>query len=247
MHKNTTHILNGDALLAQFPEDISSNPIIARLGLVDGNVKANSLEELFLVRHQHICKYFEDVTFESYQQKVITELSKIKATPNKNDIILWFEKDLFCQVNFWFLLDYIETHKLKNTLYLVLPSKNPYGFGGLSKAELTICYQNKIKLTKLPVLNQLWKAYQAEDLILLQELANELESEYPFIKTAVNAHLDRIPTKHSLGKPKETLKQIIKELNTTDFGKVFQEFCKREAIYGFGDLQVKRMFEEIVK
>jgi hypothetical protein len=30
------------------------------------------------------------------------------------------------------------------------------------------------------------------------------------------------------------------------FGTVFQEFCKRESIYGFGDLQVKRIFDEVV-
>ncbi len=34
-------------------------------------------------------------------------------------------------------------------------------------------------------------------------------------------------------------------LQTQNFGLIFREFCKREGIYGFGDLQVKRLLEEI--
>jgi hypothetical protein len=34
-------------------------------------------------------------------------------------------------------------------------------------------------------------------------------------------------------------------LETNSFGEVFKEFNKRESIYGFGDLQVKRLFDEI--
>ena len=30
-----------------------------------------------------------------------------------------------------------------------------------------------------------------------------------------------------------------------DFGIIFKEFCKREPIYGFGDLQVKRLLSEL--
>ena len=35
------------------------------------------------------------------------------------------------------------------------------------------------------------------------------------------------------------------ELNTEQFGLIFKEFCNRESIYGFGDLQVKRLLDEI--
>ena len=44
-----------------------------------------------------------------------------------------------------------------------------------------------------------------------------------------------------------SLIQIIKELKTEEFGPVFKEFNKRESIYGFGDLQVKRLFNQIKK
>jgi hypothetical protein len=37
----------------------------------------------------------------------------------------------------------------------------------------------------------------------------------------------------------------MEDLETDEFGPVFKEFNKRESIYGFGDLQVKRIFDEI--
>jgi len=48
----------------------------------------------------------------------------------------------------------------------------------------------------------------------------------------------------------ESLKTIIGEWEaehneSPKFGAVFQEFCRCEAIYGYGDHQVLRMFEEL--
>ena len=64
---------------------------------------------------------------------------------------------------------------------------------------------------------------------------------------AVEAHVERFPTQTHDGRPKERLKQIIKALNTTAFAHVFREFCRTEAIYGFGDVAVKRLFDEVVE
>ena len=37
------------------------------------------------------------------------------------------------------------------------------------------------------------------------------------------------------------------KLSMKNFGPIFQEFCGREAIYGFGDLQVLGMVEQLQK
>ena len=53
-------------------------------------------------------------------------------------------------------------------------------------------------------------------------------------------------TYQNAGRPIQSLITIMKELDTEEFGPVFREFNKRESIYGFGDLQVKRLFDEII-
>jgi hypothetical protein len=72
-----------------------------------------------------------------------------------------------------------------------------------------------------------------------------LKGKYPFIPAAVEAHIARIPTENSPGRPRQTLLDIMKELETDEFGPVFREFCKLESIYGLADLQVKRLLKEI--
>lgn len=58
------HILNGDSLKTQFPKSIKGENIIARLCLVDGNVKANTLEELFEVKAEYLSNNYTNITKE---------------------------------------------------------------------------------------------------------------------------------------------------------------------------------------
>jgi hypothetical protein len=76
-------------------------------------------------------------------------------------------------------------------------------------------------------------------------IANELKDVYPFLLPAIKAHKERIPTSNNLGRPIESLTTIINELQTNDFGDIFREFLKKEPIYGFGDIQVKKMINKI--
>ena len=59
--------------------------------------------------------------------------------------------------------------------------------------------------------------------------------------------MDRLPQGNSLGKPKETLLTIGKEIGYVNFGKLFKEFQKSLPIYGYGDLQVQHMLKELKK
>jgi len=76
-------------------------------------------------------------------------------------------------------------------------------------------------------------------------IAEKLNDRFSFLIYAVQAHKDRLPLNGNSGRPTQTLIRIMNELNTAEFGPIFREFSKREAIYGFGDLQVKRMLAEI--
>jgi hypothetical protein len=93
-----------------------------------------------------------------------------------------------------------------------------------------------------------------------------LEGEFPFVLKAVEAHIDRIPREGDPGRPVRTLLEIVREMREmqetremqemraaqksqtrqVNFGAVFREFQRREAIYGFGDLQVKRLFDAVM-
>ncbi len=101
-------------------------------------------------------------------------------------------------------------------------------------------------LKDLESLSQLWHVYQKDDIPKLIELAKSVESDWPFILPAVLAHKNRMPTEETIGLPKETLKRIKGKYGTEDFGIIFKAFQNALPIYGFGDLQVKRLMDEMI-
>ncbi|OIQ38758.1 MAG: hypothetical protein BM563_05560 [Bacteroidetes bacterium MedPE-SWsnd-G1] len=240
------HILNGDALLSSFPKGIKGERIVFRECLVDGPVHSNSLEELYKLRAKFLNKNYPAISIEDYFNKSAREIDRINVIPKYSIINLWFEDDLFCQVNFWFIL-YLLKDKGCET-FLVRPKKHTqFGFGNYNSGELTALLKAKTSIFLTEDLIGLWTSYQQNKVNHLITHATTLNQEFPFILNAVMAHVERLPTISSKGRPAESLINIMNDLNSTEFSIVFKEFCKREPIYGFGDLQVKRIYNEILK
>lgn len=241
------HILNGDALKEQFPRDLSKNTIVIRECLIEGNVKASNLEDFFQIRSTFIADNFEEATEEEYYENVVSEFEKIKQIPKGAEINLWFEDDLFCQTNFWFTAHLIKEFGKDNAVFLVRPlNHTQYGFAAYDIGGLKELFENRTRIFELESIQKLWGYYQKGATNDLLEISETLKGKASFLMDAVKAHIERIPTKNSEGRPKSVLREIIRENGSADFGLVFREFNKRECIYGFGDAQVKRLFDEII-
>jgi hypothetical protein len=240
------HILNGDALTNFFPENLGGDRLIAREALIEGPVLATDMNSFFKIRASYIHSVYGE-TESSYQERVRSEFEKIRNLAKEVEINLWFEEDLFCQVNLWFVLFLLsETNRDKQQIYLVRPLPHSrFSFGNLSTTELETCFENRILLQNREKLSQLWDNYSHQNWDKLKSLSDELNENYPFINESVTAHLDRLETADFQGKPKQVLHEIKNQLQTEAFEPIFSEFCKRLPIYGFGDVQVKRMLEEL--
>ena len=229
----------------RFPsEEIEGEIIIARECLVDGPVNARSLEDFFDIRSAFIEEAFNEG---SYQQVVVSEFNKIIRI-EKGQVYLWFEEDLFCQINLWFICSLLYLKEVD--VFLVIPEDSlQYGFAGLNNTELVSAYESKKALTPINV-NQfalLWFAYRKDNIERLLKLGVQVHGDFPFVMDAIAAHFDRTPKDGQPGQPELLIRQIMKEKSTTDFGIVFKEFTKRAPIYGFGDLQVKRIFDRVIQ
>ena len=112
------HILNGDILKEQFP-DISGELIVARECLVDGDVNGKNLAELYNSRAKFISKNYRGYSIRDYYEKTVPEFQKIQDIPENSDINLWFEDDLFCQVNLWFVVTATTEEHLQAVLIVI--------------------------------------------------------------------------------------------------------------------------------
>lgn len=238
-----THILNGDALLEQLPASIAGKRIIMRECLMDGKVSAKDWPTFYQVRWQYLDGLTGGLSFEDYQAKSIYEIKKIQHLSPSEKIFLWFEEDLFCQVNLWFCLHIIAIETDAKDVHLVMPdNRSPYSFASYTNAELEALLPQAKPAGDLMPWSQLWQAYRDKNWKQLGDIAIDLQSDWPFLVPAVKAQQDRLENNNYQGRPRETVLNLVKEGRS--YPEVFQAFCQTEAIYGFGDLQVKQLYDE---
>lgn len=241
------HILNGDALAAQFPQSIPGKRIIFREALIVGPVNTDSREEFWIKREEFLSSSFPEVQGLDYKTQVRDEILKATTITADDQIYCWFEEDLFCQVNLWFCLNYLKTHPAE--VFLVLPySDSPYHFSTISEKDFEKAFRQKahsLSKREREVLGELWTHFQNKNVLEALKIAQLFTERFPFIKPAVEAWRDMIPVGGYPGKPIATLVEISQKLRTNDFSIIFREFQKQLPEYGFGDLQVKRMCEEL--
>lgn len=242
------HILNGDALKTQIPTDkIDGHFIICRECLIDGNIKGDSLMEFWDNRAVFIEQTY-GTKAGKYNEYVLPQFQRILELTPQDEVNLWFGDDLFCQMNLCFIVYLLDTIGCRDQLFLVkAQTENWLEFGGMSPDDLVAAYQNKQRLTpeNFQLLLKTWNAFQQNDLAELASLSNTKTESFPYFQEVIQAYIDRFPEGGKLGRPQQRLLAIKAQLQTDNFGSVFQQFSKEEGIYGFGDSQVKAMLDEL--
>ena len=239
------HILNGDSLAHEF--SIPGEIIVARECLIEGPVNTNSIDTFWSIRATYLSNSYRENELQ-YFRDVKAEFEKLRSLKSVSAINLWFEHDLFCQVNMWFVINYLSENKIDLPLHRVMPPSDMQniwsGFGRMKKTDLENCYRSRIKFSTIDVQLglDLWDAYRKENLQTLKDLSSKSSSCYPKLKDAVEAHIQRFPS-HS-GRPKNRLREILRS-GKTDFSEIFSEFSKTEGVYGFGDAQIRNMLLEL--
>ena len=244
------HILNGDSLAHNFPDaQIEGEVIVVREALIVGDLSGHNLNDFWRSRAK-----FLELTEAQYHKGVVKEFEKIINAPDDAEFNLWFEYDLFCQVNMWFVISIINILSTKKQVYAVYTSyldradKQFWnGFGAATSSELKICFADRISLNDadLQFGQDLWAAYKINDLEKLIRLARNQSPALPYLQEVVKAQVERFPGDDTKGRPERVLEDITKNIST-DFQEVFREFWRRESIYGFGDTQVKELYDKVM-
>ena len=226
----TIHILNGDSLAENF--NLDGEKIIYRECLIDGDLRAQNLNELWRVRAEHIKKSYGA---DDYVEKVKAELDKLNNLTPADEVNLWFGNEAFCQVNMWVFLHLLEAKGAK--VFRVFPDSEGWN---CSFKNLQKCFESRQKLTKddFQLGKQLWKAFCFQDFKSLKKMSETEFDNFPHLDKVCQALIE-IDTK-----PKQILREIVKQ-GETDFSKIFIQFQAIAGVYGFGDSQVKRILDNM--
>jgi len=244
------HVLNGDSLAYSFPAaSINGEVIVDREGLIDGGLEGDDLLSFWHTRADSM-----GLPDDEYHRMVVAEFEKIRAAPAGAEFNLWFEFDLFCQVNMWFVLSLLAGLDAEKKVYVVYTSwltkedKHFWnGFGPATTAQLIEAFDNRTLLSEADIQfgRDLWAAYKNGDLAELRRLSKHQAACYPHLEEVIEAHIDRFPENGQTGRPERVLAAIMKN-GLTDFKIVFREFWNKESIYGFGDLQLMPLYKKVL-
>ena len=245
-------LLNGDCLAEQLKNvELPLERIVFREALVSGPLFGATWEEFWETRVGFLTQNY-GATVQAVQEKTVAELEKIRSLADGVELSLWFEDDLFCQVNLWFVLNLLsESKKIK--IYRVFPPEaspaNRWkGFGDASAAALTQAYEAKVPFTSsdLALGKNLWEAYRLGDGAELAGLSKSVSPCFRHLREVCQAQLDRISEDPSERRPEKVILELLAK-GITDFDPLFSQFSERAGIYGFGDLQVRELLDSIKK
>ena len=168
------------------------------------------------------------------------------ATFSKHDeVVLWFEHDLFCQLHLIYLLDWFSQRPLgKTKLSLIcvgeFPGKENFrGLGELRPHELASLFPARQHVTaaQLEPGAAAWKAYCSANPTDIEKVLETDASALPFLDAALRAHLRRFPsTKNGLDQTENLTLQLIHD-DLISFSSLFARVGERQPVYGLGDAQ----------
>ena len=253
---DTLHVLNGDATLVGFEQaGIDGDIMIWREVLSEGPVSRNIQSAKFWQdRSAWVCATFEDAPAD-YTGNVINHLEKLSEP--YEEINLWFEFDLHCQVNLLGIMNMLnrQTNLSAPEVYLISPATFPgmddfRGMGELDGEQLDSLYDNiRVQLGDydFKLAAEAWELYISGNTPAMKTWLENTPfwGNMPNLKPAFEAHLKRIETNS------DGLNYIhLKLLEAYDSGarskpEIYQHFWKTEKIYGMGDTQLDIYLQQL--
>lgn len=237
------HVLPGDAQVEEFKKTgLEGEVIVCREALVSGPMDADNLDEFWDQRARFIlAEYAEDEI--EYHEKVAAPLNKLSEVADGDEVNLWFEYELFCSANLWFCLSILK--EASAGIYRIEPlgldeADRWNGFAGFTAEDMLAAHSLRTKFTDAEVElgAGLWRAYSRGDSAELTSLADRDAPCFPYLKEVVAAAAEQDI------RPLEVVREIT-AAGETDFAKIFVEFRKRAGVYGYGDLQVQRLIDQL--
>src|SRR5262245_13746188 len=161
------------------------------------------------------------------------------------EVVLWFEHDLFCQVNLIYLLAWFH-ERSPSGAKLSLVCFNEF-LGPMSPVQMASLFDKRLEVTasEFQVAAEAWRTFCSPDPEDIERLLCKDTSALPYLQDALFRHLERFPSRgNGLGRIENRALELIAD-GRTSFESLFPAFWKTESEYGLGDAglweNIKRM------
>jgi Domain of unknown function (DUF1835) len=197
------HVTNGDSAGESLGQSGLPGEVLTwRDVLHDGPVPANlSPDELRAVR----ARFIADMGWGNYEDTLAGFTARDATLADyaaHDEVVLWFEHDLYDQLQLLQILDFFAGRDLGDTrLSLVCIDSYPqvmpfYGLGQLTPEQLATLYPARQQVTneQLQLASSTWQAFRAPNPQALETLLASKTSALPFLHDVLLRHLEEFPS-----------------------------------------------------
>lgn len=150
-----------------------------------------------------------------------------------DEVVLWFEHDLFCLANLLSLLDRFAACQRLTLVWHPEP---------LSHVDLYPLFESRAAVTPrmLALARDAWAAYTSDDPRALNRFIRDENRDFPFLRDGLALHASRFPsTRNGLGSVEQRILDLIVN-GSRDFSNLFYDFDAAPPRFGLGDLEIIR-------
>lgn len=252
--KGLLHITNGDSFterLEQLP--IQGDIITWREMLCEGKtISTVGSESFWKTRFEFLNKNYK-VSKSWFIEKTLKEYRSLCNYKQHDKIVLWFEYDLFCQINMLAVISWLKTHRRHAEISLVCSGKEDntdhlYALNELTEAQLMHLYDEKQVLSQddIEYADYVWQLYCSDNPIRLENLTETDNSRFQYLSAAIEAHLKRFPKiSNGLDQIESDILQLGMETQAKNKRELISTILSTPNAYGYGDTQYDRIITSL--
>lgn len=251
--KNLLHITNGDDLTKKIQEmKLSGDLITWREMLCEGPATQDVGDAEFLKLRRRFLKEKYGISKQEYQEKFISELEKLAAINSYDEIVLWFEFDLFSHMNMLALITFLLQKKKNDPLSLVCSRKLPgeqemVPLSELPEKHLKNHYEQRIPLTgdDVRTAELIWELYCSKN---PKRLTSEIKktTNFEYLASSIRAHIERFPNANTgLNSLEVNVLKLVKKHEISSLHHLLGYALQYQGYYGYVDVQMQRVINKL--
>ncbi|PQJ14990.1 DUF1835 domain-containing protein [Aureicoccus marinus] len=244
------HITNGDSFTQKLKQlNLDGDIITWREMLCEGKTLSSvGSESFWKTRFEFLNKNYK-VSKSWFVEKTLKEYRSLCNHKQQDQIVLWFEYDLFCQVNMLAVISWLKTHRRHAQISLVCSGEQEgqdrlFALCELSDEQLRQLYDNRVELSQddIEYADYVWQLYCSDNPMRLENLGDFGNYQFDYLEEAVQAHLRRFPSlRNGLNSFENQVLSIAEEKELASKIEFVGAVLQEENPYGYGDSQINRM------
>jgi hypothetical protein len=188
-----------------------------------------------------------------FVEKTLKEYRSLCNHKQEEEIILWFEYDLFCQINMLAVISWLKTHRRHVQISLVCSGKEDdtnrlYALNDLSDEQIKKLFKKRVELSQddIEFADYVWQLYCSDNPIRLEHLTDFDQYQFKYLGEALKTHLKRFPTiKNGLNEIENRVLHVAAEDKPKSRKELLGSLLTDQGWYGFGDSQYERILKNL--